>query len=75
MDEYNSIVWMCQIFFVHLFIDRHIDFFHIMASVNNAALNIGIHMYFQISVFIFLIPISKISDFYGSSIFKILRNL
>ena len=35
---------------IHSFIDGHLDLFHI---VNNAAMNIGVHVYLQISVCVF----------------------
>ena len=30
--------------------DGHMGFFYILATVHNAALNIGVHVFFQISV-------------------------
>ena len=56
---------------------RYGGFFHILAIVNNAAINIGMHVSFQVSVFIFFRYISRneIAESYGSSIFSFLRNL
>ena len=51
MDEQYSIENMYHIFFVHPSVDGNLDCIHILAVVNDAALNIGVHVAFEISGF------------------------
>ena len=39
-------------FFIHLSTYGHLDHFHVLATVNNAAMNLGVRVSFQVNVFI-----------------------
>jgi len=66
-----------HIFFIHSSADGHYGCFHILAIVNNAAMDMRVHISFQISVFIFsgYMPRSGIPGSCDSSVFNFLRNL
>ena len=46
-------IYVYHIFFIHLSVDGQLGCFHLLAIVNNAAMNIRVHVSFQISVFVF----------------------
>ena len=63
-----------HIFFIHSSVDGHLGSFHVLPIVNNAAMNIGVHVSFQIRVFSVYVPRSGIAGSYGKSIFSFLRS-
>ena len=71
-DVCQIIVIMYHICFSHSSADGHLGCFHVLAIVNSAAMNTGVHISFQIMVFFRYMPRSGIAGSYG--IFS-LRNL
>ena len=60
---------MYHSFLIHLFANGNLGCFHVLANVNSAAVSIGVHVFFQIMVFLWVyMPSSGIAGSYGSFI-------
>ena len=62
-------------FLIHLSADGCLGYIHVLAIVNSAVMNIGVHVSFSVLVSSVCMPSSEIDRSYGSSISSFLRNL
>ena len=62
-------------FFIHSSVDGNLGCFHVLAIVNRAAMNSGIHVSFSVLVSSGHMPRNGITRSYGSFIPSFLRNL
>ena len=67
-------VYMYHRFLIHSSADGHLGCFHVLAMINSAAMNIGVHVSLSDLVSSVCMP-SRIAGSYGSSISSFLINL
>ena len=70
MAEYYYTVYVYHIFFICSSVEGHLGCFHVLAIVNSSAMNIGVHVSFQVMVLSGYKPKSGIVGSDGSSIFS-----
>ena len=68
-------IYMYRSLFIHPSVGRHVDCFHVLAIANNSAVNVGVHVSFQIMFFSGNMLRGETVGSYSSSIFSFLRNL
>ena len=66
---------MYHSFLIHSSADGHLGCFHVLAMINSAVMNIGVHVSLSDLVSLVCMPVSGIAGSYGSSISSFLRNL
>ena len=66
---------MYHSFLIHSSADGCLGRFHVLAIINSATMNIGVHVSLSILVSSVCMPSSEIAGSYGSSICNFLRNL
>ena len=74
MVEYYSIVYMYHGSFIHSSVNGYLGCFHVLAIVNSASVNIGVHVSFSVLVSAGYMPKSGLAGLYGGFIPSYLRN-
>ena len=78
LGRQNSVhnISICHILFIQLSVDGHLGYFHFLSTVNNAAMDMGVHVFVWTPVFSSFgsIPSSRIAGSCRNSVFNVLSN-
>ena len=66
---------MYHSFLIHSSADGHLGCYHVLAIINSAVMNIGVHVSLSVLVSLVYMPSSGIAGLYGSSISSFIRTL
>ena len=61
LAEYDSLLYIYHLFFIHSFFSGHLECFYVLAIVNSAAMNISVHVCLEITVLSGFMPRNGIS--------------
>ena len=81
MTQFSSFLWLSNVHCIYvphlypLMFCCHLGWFNVLALINSAAMNIGVHASFRIRILFGYMPRSGIASSYDRSIFSFLRNL
>ena len=66
-------MYIYHVFLINSSLDGHLGSFHVLAIMNSAAMNIGVHVSFLMKVLSRYMPRNGIAGSCGSSVFSFLK--